>query len=51
MPVSSIGLEERTQVELVDDVEDEPGQMVGWQPVAKVWWEQECLVAVTGKEL
>jgi hypothetical protein len=24
---------------------------VGWQPVAQVGWEQECLVAVAGKEV
>jgi hypothetical protein len=39
------------QVELVDDVEDEPGQVVGWQPVAEVGWEQERLVASQARKL
>jgi hypothetical protein len=29
VPVSPIGGQERTKVELVDDLQDEPGQMVG----------------------
>jgi hypothetical protein len=45
MPVSAVGAQERAKVELVDDVEDEPGEVVGWQPVAQVGWEQEGLVA------
>jgi hypothetical protein len=51
MPVSPIGGQERTKVELVDDIEHEPGQMVGWQPIAHIGWEQERLVAVAGKEV
>jgi hypothetical protein len=51
MPIGSVGLEERAKVELVDDVEHEPGQVVGRQPVAQVGWEQECLVAVAGAEV
>jgi hypothetical protein len=51
MPVGPIGLEERAQVELVNHVEDEPGQVVSWQPVAQVRWEQEGLVAVTGTKV
>jgi hypothetical protein len=51
MPVGPIGLEERTKVELVDHVQDEPGQMVGRQPVTYIGWEQERLVAVAGKEV
>jgi hypothetical protein len=50
-PLAPIGLEERAQVEVVDDVQDEPGQVVGWQPVADIGWEQERLVAVTGTEV
>jgi hypothetical protein len=34
--VGPVAAQERFQVELVDDVEDEPGEVVGWQPVAKV---------------
>jgi hypothetical protein len=49
--IGPIGLEERAQVQLVDDVEDEPAQVVGWQPVAQVGWEQERLVAVAGTEV
>ena len=51
VPVGSVRGQERAQVQLVDHVEHEPGQMVGWQPVAQVGWEQERLVAVTGKEV
>jgi hypothetical protein len=51
VPIGPIGLEERAKVELVDDVEDEPGQVVGRQPVADIGWEQEGLVAVAGKEV
>jgi hypothetical protein len=36
VPVSTIGSKGRLQVELVDDVEDEPGQMVAGQPVTQV---------------
>ena len=32
-------------------VQDEPGQVVGWQPVADIGWEQEGLVAVAGTEV
>jgi hypothetical protein len=49
--VGSVDLEEGAQVELVDHVEDEPGQVVGWQPVADIGWEQERLVAVAGTEV
>jgi len=41
MPVGPIGLEERTKVELVDHVRDEPGHMIGRQPVTHIGWEQE----------
>jgi hypothetical protein len=34
VPVSPVGGKERVEVELVDHVEDEPGEVVGWQPVA-----------------
>jgi len=51
MPIGSIRLEERAQVELVDDVEHEPGQVVGRQPVTHIGWEQERLVTVTGTEV
>jgi hypothetical protein len=51
VPVGPIGLEEGTKVELVDDVEHEPGQVVGWQPLAHIGREQEGLVAVAGTEV
>jgi hypothetical protein len=51
VPVGPVGLEEWAQVELVDHVQDEPGQVVGRQPVADIGWEQEGLVAVAGKEV
>jgi hypothetical protein len=51
MPIGSIGGQERTQIELVDHVEHEPGQMIGWQPLAHIRWEQKGLVTVTGTEV
>jgi hypothetical protein len=51
VPVGTIGAQEWTEVELVDDVKDEPGQMIGGQPVAQVRGQQERLVAVTAKEV
>jgi hypothetical protein len=51
VPVGPVGTQERAQVQLVHDVEDEPGQVVGRQPVAQVRGEQERLVAVAGKEV
>ena len=44
MPVGQIRLEERAQVELVDHIEHEPGQVVGCQPVTDIGWKQERLV-------
>jgi hypothetical protein len=43
--------EEQTQLQVVDHVEDEPGQMVGWQPVAQVGWQKGRLVAVAARKL
>ena len=51
MPVSPIATQERRQVELVCDVQDEPGEVVFWQPVTQIRREQEELVAVTAKEV
>jgi hypothetical protein len=50
VPVGPIRLEERVKVELVDHVEHELGQMIGWQPLAHIRWEQERLVTVTDTE-
>jgi hypothetical protein len=36
VPVGPVAAQERVEVELVDHVKDEPGQVVGWQPVAQV---------------
>jgi hypothetical protein len=51
VPVGAVDAQERLKVELVDHVQDEPGQVVGWQPVAQVGREQERLVAVAGQEV
>jgi hypothetical protein len=51
VPVGPIGGQEWAQVQLVDHVEDEPGQMVGRQPVAHVRGQQKCLVTGAGKEV
>jgi hypothetical protein len=50
-PVSPIAAQERLQVQLVDDVQHEPGQVVGWQPVAQVRGQQKGLIAVAAKEV
>jgi hypothetical protein len=51
VPVVAVLAVEGLQVELVDQVEDEPGQVAFWQPVAQVGWEQEGLVAVAAQEV
>jgi hypothetical protein len=51
VPIGSIRGRERAKVELVDDIEDEPGQVAGRQPLADVGWQQERLVAVTGADV
>jgi hypothetical protein len=51
MPVGSVGLEEWAKVQLVDHIQDEPGQVVGGQPVTDIGWEQEHLVTVAGTEV
>jgi hypothetical protein len=50
VPIVAVLPVEGLKVELLDDVEDEPGEVAGWQPVAQVGWEQEGLVAVTAKK-
>jgi hypothetical protein len=42
---------EGRQVELVDDVEDEPGEMILGEPVTQVGWEQEGLVALCAQKV
>jgi hypothetical protein len=41
---------EGRQVDLADHVQDEPGEVAGWEPVAQVRGQQEGLVAVTAQE-
>jgi hypothetical protein len=50
LPVAAVGSVEGRQVELVDYVAHEPGEVAGRQPLAQVGREQERLVTVTGKE-
>jgi hypothetical protein len=50
VPVGPVGGKERSQVELVDYVKDEPGEVVGGQPVAQVRGQEERLVAAAGQE-
>jgi hypothetical protein len=49
--VVAVGPVERGAVELVDDVEDAPGEMVLGEPVAQVRRQQEGLVAVAADEV
>jgi hypothetical protein len=51
VPVGAVGAQERLQVELIDHVEHEPGEVAFGQPVAQVGWEQERLVAVAAHEV
>jgi hypothetical protein len=51
MPVGAVGSQERAEVELVDHVQDEPGQVAFGEPVAQVWGQQEGLVAVAAQEV
>jgi hypothetical protein len=51
VPVGAVRPVEGSQVELVDHVEDEPGQVAFGEPVAQVGWEQEGLVAVAAQEV
>jgi hypothetical protein len=51
VPVVAVRSVEGVEVELVDHVEDEPGEVVVGEPVAQVGWEQEGLVAVTAQEV
>jgi hypothetical protein len=43
VPVVTVGPVEGAEVELVDYVEQEPGEMIVRQPVAQVGWEQKGL--------
>ena len=49
--VNAIGRVERLQVELLDRLDHEPGQMVFIQPVAQVRRQQQRLLTVTPKEV
>jgi hypothetical protein len=51
VPIIPVGSVEGVEVDLVDDVEDEPGEMVVGEPVAQVGGQQERLVAVTAQEV
>jgi hypothetical protein len=50
VPIGPIRDQEPIKIQLVNHVEDEPGQVVGRHPVAQVGWEQKGLVAVASKE-
>jgi PadR family transcriptional regulator PadR len=49
--VVPVGQIERLKIELIDHVEEEPGEMILGEPVAQVGWGQEWLVAVAAKEI
>jgi len=50
VPVITVRSVEGREVELVDDVENQPGEVALGEPVAQVGWQQEGLVTVTAKE-
>jgi hypothetical protein len=51
VPVVAMLAIEGLKVELVDNVEEEPGQMILGQPVAQARGQQEGLVAIAAKEV
>jgi hypothetical protein len=51
VPVIPVRLVEGCEVELVDHVEDEPGEMLLGEPVAQVGGQQEGLVAVAAQKV
>jgi hypothetical protein len=51
VPVSPVAAQERRQVELVDHIQYEPGQVVLGQPVPQVRRQQEGLVVVAAQEV
>jgi hypothetical protein len=51
VPVVAVRPVEGVEVDLVDDVEDGPGEVIVGAPVAQVGWEQEGLVAVAAREV
>jgi hypothetical protein len=51
VPVVAVLPVEGLKVDLVDHVDEEPGEVVVGQPVAQVGWEQEGLAAVTAQEV
>ena len=51
VPIGPVGTKEGLEVELVDHVEDEPGEMAVGEPVRAGRREQEGLVAVATHEV
>jgi hypothetical protein len=51
VPVGPIAAQKRPEVDLVDHVEDEPGQVAVGQPVAQVRGQEKGLVAVAPQEV
>ena len=49
--VGAIGGVEGVEVELLDRLDHEPGQVALVEPVAKVWWQQHRLVTVGAEEV
>jgi hypothetical protein len=50
LPVSAIGAIERRQIKLADDIEHEPRQVLGRQPVTNRRRKQELLLAISDDE-
>jgi hypothetical protein len=51
VPIGPVRPVEGFEVELIDHVEDEPGEVAFGEPVAQVGREQEGLVPITAKEV
>jgi hypothetical protein len=49
--VLPIGAVDGAQIDLLDGVEHEPGEVILRQPLAQAWRQQQLLVAITRKEV
>ena len=47
MAIAAIGAVERRQIELVDDLQHEPRQVIVGQPLPPALWQQQRLIAIT----
>jgi len=51
VPVDAIGSKERRQIERIDRVQDEPGEVILREPLAQARRQQQLLLAITRDEV